>query len=349
MTSFIRSFLTCLAMAVLIPTVADAAVRSPDPGRPLSTHLGIEGTHFTINSKPVFLYGISYYGALGASEDFMRQDLADMQRDGFNWIRVWANWSSSSNNVSAIDEKGEPRSPFLQRLQWLMAECDRRGVVVDVTLTRGNGSRSSPRLQTLAAHRQAVETLIHGLKTHANWYLDLSNERNVRDARFTSIQDLKELRDLVKQLDPTRLVTASDGGDISKDALQGYLLDAQLDFIAPHRPRDQDSPAQTEAKSREYFAWMKQFGRVTPLHYQEPFRRGYGKWQPTAKDYAADLRGAIAGGAAGWCFHNGSSRSSEGPQRSFDLTRKRLYEQLDQEELAALKELQTVIASRQAK
>jgi len=44
--------------------------------------------------------------------------------------------------------------------------------------------------------------------------------------------------------------------------------------------------------------------------------------------------GAGAGGAAGWCFHNGDERSAKDgqPRRSFDLREKRLFEQLDEEE-----------------
>lgn len=78
---------------------------------------------------------------------------------------------------------------------------------------------------------------------------------------------------------------------------------------------------------------MRAFGRLAPVHYQEPFRRGYGRWEPSAADFLADLRGAAAGGAAGWCLHNGSSRGSAGerPRRSFDLHDRRLFDQLDTE------------------
>ena len=147
------------------------------------------------------------------------------------------------NNVAAIDEKGEARPPFLAQLKWLVEQCDRRGIMVDVTLTRGDGSRGSPHLETLAAHRRAVEVLVNALHGRRNWYLDLSNERNVRDKRFTSIADLRDLRDYAKRLEPRLLVTASDGGDISKEELKAYLQTARLDFVAPHRPRDAASPA----------------------------------------------------------------------------------------------------------
>jgi hypothetical protein len=152
------------------------------------------------------------------------------------------------------------------------------------------------------------------------------------------------LRDLAKQLDPRLLITASEGGDITRDELREYLQSAQVDFVSPHRPRDAESPAQTKAKSKELLAWMAESGRLIPVHYQEPFRRGYGKWKPKAEDFVIDLRGAMAGGAAGWCFHNGDEREQQDgrPRRSFDLRGKRLFEQLDPEELRALEQLKGV-------
>src|SRR5262249_52276629 len=73
-----------------------------------------------------------------------------------------------------------------------------------------------------------------------------------------------------------------------------------------------------EARSKEYLAWMKEIGRVVPVHYQEPFRRDFGAWQPRAEDYVADLKGAIAGGAAGWCLHYGANGAAldRRPRRS---------------------------------
>src|SRR5689334_20021928 len=96
------------------------------------TVLGLEGTRLTINGRPAFLLGASYYGALGASEEFIRKDLGDFQQHGFNWLRVWATWSSNGTNVSALDRQGRAREPFLDRLKWLTSECDRRGLVLDI-------------------------------------------------------------------------------------------------------------------------------------------------------------------------------------------------------------------------
>jgi hypothetical protein len=296
--------------------------------------LGIDGNQFTLNGTPAFLLGFSYYGALGASEAVVRRDLGDFQERGFNWLRVWATWDAYGEDVSAVDAAGQPREPYLGRLKWLVAECDRRGMVVDVTLTRGEGATRG-RIRDMDSHRRAVATIVEALRPYRNWYLDLANERDVRDARFVSTAELKQLRARVRELDPKRLLTASFGGhDLSEADIRKAIEEVGVDFLAPHRPRHPGSPAETERETRRVIEGMRELGTVVPVHHQEPFRRGYTSWQPTAEDFLTDLRGAIAGGAAGWCFHNGSQRGApdEQPRRSFDLREKRLWDQLDAEE-----------------
>ena len=337
-------FAAATTILLFVLTCSFSYAGAPPTPRPTPTLLGIQETRFTLNGQPTFLLGISYYGALGASEVSMQQDLDDLQRHGFNWVRVWATWGAYGHDVSAVDRSGGPREPFLGRLQRLVAECDRRGLVVDVTLTRCEAS--SPRadgvgLPDFKAHQGAVETLIHALKPYQNWYLDLANERDVRDARYVSPAELKTLRELARRLDPQLLVTASFGGhDLSDGDIRDALLVAGCDFLSPHRPRSPESPAQTEAQTRSCLTLAKALGRVVPVHFQEPFRRGYGSWEPLAADFLADLRGAAAGGAAGWCLHNGSQRNAPDnePRRSFDLSSRRLFEQLDTEELRVVAE-----------
>ncbi len=336
-SAFLRLFVCVAFSCAILPAVCCGAQPAPQQlprhtapsGR---TTLGIAGTQFTVNGRPQFLLGISYYAGLGATDTALKHDLSILKRDGFRWLRVWATCDFYGNDISAVDGSGSPRDPYLARLKALVAECDRQGLIVDVTLTRGNGA--APHLAALADLNRAVEIVVGELKPYRNWYLDLANERNVGDKRFVSFEELKSLRETVHTLDPDRLVTASQGGDIGKDELRSYVLTARVDFVCPHRPRDRNSPAQTEAKTRELLEWMKEMGRVVPVHYQEPLRRGYTDWQPRAEDFAADLEAARAGGAAGWCFHNGGTRGvkDERPRRSFDLRDGSLFDKLDPEE-----------------
>jgi hypothetical protein len=320
-----------------------------------STILGIDASRFTINDQPTFLLGISYYAGLGAPEEFVRQDLDEFQRRRFNWLRVWATWESFGHDVSAVDARGEARQNQMERFRWLIGECDRRGLIVDVTLARGkrrSGEASLGHLLDFDSHQRAVELIVETLKPHRNWFLDLANERDVRDDRYVPVEELKKLRELVKRLDPERIVTASFGGhELGQEDIRGALVTAKLDFLAPHRPRSPESPGQTERQTRECLSQIRQIGRVVPILYQEPFRRGYTAWEPTAEDFLTDLRGAVAGGAAGWCFHNGlqGSANDKQPRRSFDLGEKRLVDQLDAQEQKVLGQAAEVVRSAESR
>ena len=111
---------------LLMPGLASTA-ESSNATNGTGTVLGIDQGRFTLNGKPVFLLGFSYYGGLGAPPEFIRLDLADFRRRGFNWLRVWATWASGDVDVSAVDAQGGARELYLGRLKWLIAECDRRG------------------------------------------------------------------------------------------------------------------------------------------------------------------------------------------------------------------------------
>ena len=307
------------------------------------TVLGIDGARFTLNGHPTFLLGCSYYAALGAPGDFIRKDLRDLREGGFNWVRVWATWGGYGTNVSAVTAEGLGREPFLGRLRSLVEECDRLGMVVDVTLNRGKELGGFP------GHLAAVNTVVEGLRGHGNWYLDLGNERDVGDERHVSLAELKELRRRVRILDPERLVTASFGGhDLSREDVTGVVKEAGADFLCPHRPRHAKSPTETEAETRRTLLLTEEAGRRMPVHYQEPFRRGYTAWEPTAADFLTDLRGALRGGAAGWCFHNGGQRAApeEQPRRSFDMRGRRLMDQLDREEMKVIRGAKAALTGR---
>jgi len=310
---------------------------------------GVLGARFALDGRSVFLLGASWYGGLGASQETLRGDMDALRQRGFNWVRVWATWRAFGEDVSAVDAEGRPRTQHLVRLKRVLQECGRRGMVVDVTISRGDGSRDTPRLASFDAHERAVRTLVESLRPFPNWMLDLANERNVGDARHVPFADLARLRTLVRRLDPARLVTASHGGDISRDELRRYLREAQVDFVCPHRPRHPGSPGQTEEAVRTLMGWMRTEGVVVPVHFQEPFRRGYADWNPGAADFLADLRGALRGGAAGWCLHNGAERGTPDgrPRRSFDLRTQALFAQLDPDERRVADSAHSLVADLQ--
>lgn len=303
--------------------------------------LGIDGRRFTMDGEPTFLLGCSYYAGLGAPVEFIEQDLDDLRAAGFNWLRVWATWDAFDHDVSAVDPAGLPRRPYLARLQRLLTLAGERGMIVDVTLTRGE------RLPDQAAHRQAVSTLAEHLRPWRNAFFDLANERNIGDARFVSVEELRELAAAVRAIDPERLLTASHaGGETNRASLADYR-GVPLDFISPHRPRDAESARRNQVVTETLRRWLDQLEWPVPILYQEPFRRGYG-WDPAVEDFLIDLRGALLGGAAGWCLHNGSprDRDTDRPRRSFDLREAegRLMDQLDPVEREVVRRAGEVVA-----
>lgn len=304
------------------------------------TTLGIDetGRRFTLDGSACFLLGASYYGALGAPDGFVEADLSELNEHGFNWVRVWATWAYWGNNVSAVTPEGRPREPYLSQLEALCRIADEAGMVVDVTLSRGDGRVGTGLLNGQDGHMAAVTALAERLAPLRNVYFDLGNERDYEDARFVPVDELQELRAHLAEVDPTRLATGSHVGDIPTDSLEQDLHVVKLDFVTPHRPRNPESPGQTEEKTRDYLRRMEELGRVVPVHYQEPMRRSFMHWQPELEHFLADLRGAVRGGAAGWCLHNGGSRdvAEDGrPRRSFDMRTEegRLFDQLDAVEL----------------
>ena len=303
--------------------------------------LDIQGTNFLVDGKPMFLLGASYYGGLGASGDFMNLDLRELKNHGFKWIRVWATWSAFGNNVSAVDAEGKAHEPYLSKLKRLCGKADQLEMIVDVTLSRGNGIVGSGLLPSFETHLNAVTVLTQELKQFRNIYFDIGNERNIRDQRHVPFEELKELRNRIKELDAERLVSASHAGDIPIEELRDYLTVVQVDFICPHRPRNAKSPHQTAEKTQEYLRHLRELG-IVPVHYQEPFRRGFGSWQPETQDFLTDLRNARQGSAAGWCLHNGDVRKKDDgrPRRSFDMREAegRLFEQLETEEKSVVEQ-----------
>ncbi|MBC7287380.1 MAG: hypothetical protein H5T86_04905 [Armatimonadetes bacterium] len=303
------------------------------------TVLRAERTYFTINGKQVFLLGCSYYGALSAPDAWIKEDLTRLRDLGFNWVRIWATWTAGDSDVSVVDRSGLPREPWLSRLKAVLEFCDGIGMVVDVTFSRG---RSLPDHQ---AHLAAVREVARALKPYRNAYFDLANERNIRDDRYVSMEELGELREAVKAVDPGRLVTASHAGDIPEPELKRYINVARVDFVAPHRPREPGSPAQTESKTRWYLDALRRLGRLVPVHYQEPFRRDFNPkvFQPQPDDFLTDALGALRGGAAGWCLHMGDNRArpDRRPRRDFDMRPEegRLFDQIDDVEREVMNSL----------
>ena len=301
--------------------------------------LGItaDGRYFTIDGVPTYLNGISYYAGCSVSNpSWVTQDLDDMVADKLNWIRVWTHWDSAG---SVTTTNGTVREPAMSRLKTLISECNSRGMIVDVSMSRGG----SPSPSNQADHLACARTIATQLLPYRNVYIDIGNERDVGDARFVSYADMAELITAIKMIDPNRLCTASGVPSDQKD-LNQYLSVGHCDFISTHLCRDAECPAQTINTVKTFITWMNNLGKRVPVHLQEPFRRDYASYQPVQDDFYRDNGGGKLAEAAGWCLHNGSNHGKS-PWRSFNMTgdKGRLYAQLDSVEREVSDNLNDII------
>ncbi len=295
--------------------------------------LGIttDGRFFTLDGTPTYLSGVSYYAGTSVSTpSFITQDLDTMVAQGFNWIRVWMFWNINGQNFSVMTPDAVPREPYMSRLKTLITECNQRGMILDASLHRDSDSSIVP--ANITQHLACVQRLATELLAYRNVYIDVSNERDVGDARFVSLAECGQLITAIKAIDPLRLCTASSVPG-SQTELASFRSVAKMDFITPHLCRDAGCAAQTLGTMNQYVSWMNALGFRIPVHFQEPFRRGYASYDPVVEDFYRDNTGAKVAEAAGWCWHNGSSRTSADgrPFRSFLMTdpEGRLYTQID--------------------
>ena len=223
-----------------------------------------------------------------------------------------------------MDADGRPREPYLGRLRGWSPSAT-AGDWSWTSRSRAATGRTGEPFRTSGppAGRRDARRRAEG----ASQLVPRSaNERDVRDARHVPAEELKALREQVRELDPGRLVTASFGGMTSTRRPAGGDADDRPRFRRPHRPRDAGSAGQTEARTRESLATMRAMAR----RYRCITRSRSAGVRPLAADgerLPHHLRGAVDGGAAGWCLHNGSSRGQpeERPRRSFDPHDRRLF------------------------
>lgn len=309
------------------------------PAAAVTLGISKDGKYFTIDGAPKYLNGISYYAGCSVSDpSWVTQDLDDMAAAGLNWIRIWTHWDAGGN-FCVTTPTGEVREPQMSRLKTIISECNKRGMIVDVTMHRGKSPVPSNQVEHLACAR----TLATELLPYRNAYIDIGNERDVHDARYVSFEDMGELISTIKAIDPKRLCTAS-GVPGDQDSLNKYLSIGHCDFICPHLCREKECPAQTKDTVKSFIDWMSKLGKRVPIHLQEPFRRDYASYQPTQDDFYRDDSGGKIADAAGWCFHNGSARGKS-LFRSFKMTDEcgRLFAQLDAVEKDMLKNIDDVI------
>jgi hypothetical protein len=291
----------------------------PSPGTsPNAPLVGVKGTEFTLNGKPTYLLGVSYFDGL----HWRASDLNRLANQGFNLIRIWLDWREHSFHGA------QGKLTHAQTLVDLVRHAGSLGMVVDVTILDRDRSYGGK----LAFAETAVREAARALLNEPNVFFDLSNEH---DAPPHSL-DHTELMDLAKALRqerPNSVVTVSSAGahlvdeeKVQQGAVKEELNQIGVDLLAPHFRRTDDWAKRTESRVRDLLAFAKTV-RTVPVYVQEDQRRGWKDAFPSKSEFLTAERGARDGGAAGWIFHTDAG---------FDLKASSFFDALDSVELTVV-------------
>jgi hypothetical protein len=204
---------------------------------PLAAHeITVSGTRFLLDGKPFPYTGISFFNAIynpefnRSSEDRVRW-LRKFQKYGVNVLRVWSQWDNKRGFVNSCADcslyfpDGKLRAENVARLKQILAEADREGMAVELTLFSQESWHDGVKLGREEADR-AVAALTRELVPFRNVTFQVWNEFSDR-----VLDHVKTIR----SVDPRRLVTNSPGGAgvLTGDPAQPPALD----YLTPHTSR----------------------------------------------------------------------------------------------------------------
>ncbi|HEV3142211.1 MAG TPA: hypothetical protein VGY57_16910 [Vicinamibacterales bacterium] len=254
--------------------------------------LGIQGTQFTIDGTPKFLTFITYFGAMGAPN--VTADLHEIRGLGFDGIRIWPNLDTGPQLMNG---DGSLRTAELQHLLSILNLAKQERLVVDVTFTYEHIPGMTPSTALVG-----IANATNVLRSYENLIFDIQNERNVRDRRYMSEDDVGRIFRALKAVDPSRIATASnapDGASIDAD----FTSRLGLDVNAYHDDRFPNWYQLDELQS--VVNALRANGK--PAYLQEPNTTFDTVFHYPANDRAEYFLQAIANakmaGAAAWCFH----------------------------------------------
>ena len=182
-----------LSFAVLFGGVAAAgSVPIDDPGPP-TRKFEIRGDRPFLGGQPIDLWGLHCANALYSDNVTERhvRNLDNMIAHGINLIGVYiqggnGGWPDVNAGRNGYTPEGELKPEFARRLEWLVREADKRGMVVLVGLL---SPRKDQELKDEGAVRRAIENTARFLVARGlrNVFVDLCHEFNA--VRITSRLD----------------------------------------------------------------------------------------------------------------------------------------------------------------
>ncbi len=231
--------------------------------------LTVSNTSFLRNGEPFNYTGIGFFNALynptfHKSAQERSQWLDKFKKYGINVLRVWAQWDNNRGFVDTAPgatlylPDGQLRPQPLERLKVLLADADRKGMVVQLVLFSHETSEAKNKLSSQSSDR-AVANITRELLPYRNLVFQIWNESSERVADYYKN---------IKKIDPQRLVTNSPGpgGDLG-DQNQNHLLD----FLTPHTTR-QFAGRHWQIAPKEIAYLLERFKK--PVVDDEPARNG---------------------------------------------------------------------------
>jgi len=200
----------------------------------------ISGDSFAINGSPKFLLGVSYFDGRGWKES----DLTNLSSRGFNLIRIWLFWRSTFSASHYFDANADWQNGAENDLLELVDFAGNIGIIVDVTILQSTLPFSEP-----AKRLKAVQNVTALLTDRDNVFFDISNEHDHSGNSTIDHNEVLDLINVVKAIDPDRIVTVSSQGDhILPGGNSGVLqqnnvhdeVNAGVDVFTPHFLRISD-------------------------------------------------------------------------------------------------------------
>jgi cellulase (glycosyl hydrolase family 5) len=282
---------------------------------------------------------VSLFDALGPVPP-RDADLDALAGWGVNTVRVWAHW-----HTAIYQSDGALTADGRARLLALVGRLQARGLILELVLLRPGQLPGQPFavLASEAARSKAVEAIADALRPFRNVLFDLYNEHDHPDGPISHAA-ARVLRDRVKAIDPSRLVTissteyhvVSQAGTIDEPGARNLREEVgtgagsvAVDIVAPHFPRNDSWAATTGARVGAVRAALDRIGSHVPIYLNEERRADRGS-RVAPEAYARARAGAATAGAAGWVFHTGAG---------FELSKTPFLDALSADERAGLQAL----------
>lgn len=318
-----RSGLLAAGMAWGVLAGSAGAEEAPAPAKPPPSRpegqptgkgpkLAIAGERFTLNGKPTFLLGVSYFDG----RFWRASDLDALAARRFNLIRIWLDWADRG----FFDKQGNlAHAPVLLEL---VRACAARGIVLDVTILCPGITFDPARRET------AVRATVTALKKETNVFYDIMNEHDHGGGPI-SHADVAALIRAARAADPNAIVTVSscgghlEGGEKGPNKPLDEELAAGIRVLTPHLSRSGDWFAQSGPRVARMRAYLASKGKPMPIYLQEEARRGHSGLNPSKAEFVQAAVGARDAGAGAWLLHTAAG---------FKLNEKSFFDSLDAEE-----------------